>query len=120
MAAAAAGSQPPQRQPLPAAATTPAAAAITATTGDKAAATAPAPRDKAAADREKVTYKITAKELNQMEDKTTEKATRPLKKHWANITFYIMASLSIVLPLLFLRESPSLPAVPSWDALSLR
>ena len=86
MAAAAAGTQPAQRQPLPAAAT------------------APAPGDKATAEREKVTYKITAKELNQMEDTTAEKVSRPLKKHWANMTFYIMASLSIVLPLLFIRE----------------
>lgn len=81
----AAGAQPPPRQPPP-----PAAATVTG--------------DKASTEREKVTYKITAKELNQMEEKTAEKASRPLKKHWENITFYIMASLSIILPLLFLRE----------------
>ncbi|KAH8902051.1 hypothetical protein BR93DRAFT_362954 [Coniochaeta sp. PMI_546] len=82
MAAAAAGSQPPPRQPPPAA---------TAATGEK-----------TTTDNEKVTYKITAKELNQMEEKTAEKASRPLKKHWENMTFYIMASLSVLLPLLFL------------------
>ncbi|OIW25465.1 hypothetical protein CONLIGDRAFT_648490 [Coniochaeta ligniaria NRRL 30616] len=82
MAAAAAGSQPPPRQPPPVA---------TAAAGDK-----------ATTEKEKVTYKITAKELNQMEEKTAEKASRPLKKHWENMTFYIMASLSIILPLLFL------------------
>ncbi|KAB5518905.1 hypothetical protein GE09DRAFT_506976 [Coniochaeta sp. 2T2.1] len=83
MAMAAAGSQPPLRQPPPVA---------TATTSG----------DKTTTEKEKVTYKITAKDLNELEDKTTEKATRPLKKHWANMTFYIMASLSIILPLLFL------------------
>lgn len=85
VAMTAAGAQPPPRQPPP-----PAAATATG--------------DKASTEREKVTYKITAKELNQMEEKTAEKASRPLKKHWENITFYIMASLSIILPLLFLRE----------------
>jgi hypothetical protein len=80
---AAAGSQPPPRQPPP----------VTA-----------APEDKTNLDKEKVTYKITAKDLNQMEDETAEKASRPLNKHWANMTFYVMATLSIILPLLFLRE----------------
>jgi hypothetical protein len=83
MAMAAAGSQPPPRRPPPV------AAAVTGDTTNS--------------EKEKVTYKITAKDLNQMEEKTAEKASRPLKKHWANMTFYIMASLSIILPLLFLR-----------------
>jgi len=103
MAAAAAGTQPVQRQPL-SAAVAPAAAP----------AAAPAPGDKENAEREKVTYKITAKELNHMEDKTAEKVSRPLKKHWANMTFYIMASLSIVLPLLFIRELTYQP-IPETD-----
>ena len=82
MATAAAGTQPAQRQPP--------TAATTASPGDK--------------EKEKVTYKITAKDLNQMEEQTAAKASRPLQKHWANMTFYVMASLSIILPLLFLRK----------------
>lgn len=100
LAMAAAASQPPPRQPVP----VPAAAA---------GATSVAEPNKAAAEKEKITYKINAKDLNQMEEKTAEKASRPLKKHWANITFYIMASLSIVLPLLFLRESLPVPLAGS-------
>jgi len=65
------------------------------------AATTASPGDK---EKEKVTYKITAKDLNQMEEQTAAKASRPLQKHWANMTFYVMASLSIILPLLFLRK----------------
>jgi hypothetical protein len=52
---------------------------------------------------EKVTYNINVKELEKIEQER-EKKDRPLKHHWANISFYFMASLSIVLPLLFLRK----------------
>jgi hypothetical protein len=56
--------------------------------------------DVSLADKRNVTYKLTTKELDEL-NKEAENL-RPLKKHWANITFYILASLSIVLPLLFL------------------
>jgi hypothetical protein len=52
---------------------------------------------------EKVTYNINVKELEKIEQEREAK-DRPLKHHWANISFYLMASLSIVLPLLFLRK----------------
>jgi hypothetical protein len=45
---------------------------------------------------EKVTYNI--KEVEAMEDKEA----LPLKAHWTNFSFYFMASLSIVLPALFI------------------
>ncbi|KAB5563194.1 hypothetical protein GE09DRAFT_773371 [Coniochaeta sp. 2T2.1] len=54
-------------------------------------------------EKEKHTYKISAKELADIEQATTEKVTeKKLNRHWANLTFYFMASLSIVLPSLFL------------------
>jgi hypothetical protein len=46
------------------------------------------------------------KELADLENATTEKVNeKKLSRHWANVTFYIMASLSIVLPCLFLCKS---------------
>lgn len=52
---------------------------------------------------EKATFKVTAKELNAIEQQAAEKeAERSLHRHWANFSFYLMASLSIVLPALFL------------------
>ncbi|KAH8646878.1 hypothetical protein BX600DRAFT_443848 [Xylariales sp. PMI_506] len=52
---------------------------------------------------EKVTYKVTAKELDDMEKKSADKdLERPLRHHWTNFSFYFMASLSIVLPVLFM------------------
>jgi hypothetical protein len=55
---------------------------------------------------EKTTYNINVKELNKLEATMTENE-RPLKHHWANFSFYFMASLSIILPLLFLCKSSS-------------
>ena len=57
---------------------------------------------------EKVTFKVTAKELNEIEQQAADKeAQRSLHRHWANFSFYFMASLSSVLPGLFLSESSS-------------
>jgi hypothetical protein len=57
------------------------------------------------ADKEKVTYKISGKELNDIEQKRADKASsRKLESHWANFSFYFMASLSFILPALFLGK----------------
>lgn len=59
--------------------------------------------EKTPEDKNKITYKITEKDLEEMENKAKNKdIERPLTRHWTNISFYLMASLSIVLPLLFL------------------
>lgn len=64
--------------------------------------------DKNAEDKNKITYHITAMDLEEMDKKAADKdIERPLRHHWTNITFYLMGSLSVVLPLLFLRRSPS-------------
>ncbi|OIW29791.1 hypothetical protein CONLIGDRAFT_345385 [Coniochaeta ligniaria NRRL 30616] len=73
--------------------------------GAQAAARAAQNADTAKSDpeKEKHTYKITAKELADIEQATSEKATeKKLNRHWANLTFYFMASLSIILPSLFI------------------
>jgi hypothetical protein len=57
------------------------------------------------ATKDKVTYNITIADLENLEKKAMEKdMERPLRRHWTNFTFYFMASLSVVLPLLFLRK----------------
>lgn len=59
--------------------------------------------------RNKETYKVTAKDLEEMEKKSVDKDLEmPLRHHWTNFSFYLMASLSIVLPVLFLSKSCSL------------
>jgi hypothetical protein len=51
---------------------------------------------------EKTTY-INVKEIQQqLDEKAAEE--RSLRRHWQNFSFYLLASLSIVLPLLFLGE----------------
>jgi hypothetical protein len=45
-------------------------------------------------------YKFSATEIEALDQKAEN--MQPLQRHWANVTFYILASLSIVLPLLFL------------------
>lgn len=64
---------------------------------------APPPRSAQPAEKnaKKETYNLNIKELNNIEQKA-EETERPLKRHWANFSFYLMASLSIILPLLFL------------------
>jgi hypothetical protein len=58
--------------------------------------------------KNKSTYRITVKDLEEMESKATAMdEERPLRHHWTNFSFYLMASLSVVLPLLFLRKSNS-------------
>ncbi|CAK7212230.1 hypothetical protein SBRCBS47491_001387 [Sporothrix bragantina] len=47
---------------------------------------------------EKVTYTMNTKDLEQLDE---EKPTSQLQRHWENISFYAMGSLSIILPLLF-------------------
>ena len=54
----------------------------------------------------KETYNINIKELNKIESKAEETSERPLRRHWSNVSFYLMASLSIVLPVLFLSTYP--------------
>jgi hypothetical protein len=50
----------------------------------------------------KDTYKFTKKDLEVLEKQTNEDLERPLRHHWANFSFYVMAALSVVLPLFFL------------------
>lgn len=58
--------------------------------------------EKQEADKNKITYKVTAKDLTDIEKKAADKdLERPLRRHWANFAFYFMGSLSIILPLLF-------------------
>lgn len=58
--------------------------------------------EKEAADKNKITYRVTAQDLDDIEKKAADKdLERPLRRHWANFTFYFMGSLSIILPLLF-------------------
>lgn len=55
--------------------------------------------------KEKTTYNVTVAEIEASEKKAAEKdLERPLRRHWTNFTFYFMASLSVVLPVLFLRK----------------
>lgn len=81
--------------------------------------TPPVPNDsveKEAADKNKVTYKVTAQDLEKMEKKAADKdLERPLRRHWANFTFYFMGSLSIILPLLFVGMLDS--TIVDWGAL---
>lgn len=64
--------------------------------------------EKEASDKSKITYKVTAQDLADIEKKAADKdLERPLRRHWANFTFYFMGSLSIVLPLLFVGMLPS-------------
>ncbi|KAK0649541.1 hypothetical protein B0T16DRAFT_456949 [Cercophora newfieldiana] len=52
----------------------------------------------------KETYKITEKDLKELDEKAAkeENDQNVLQRRWADFSFYFMASLSIVLPLLFL------------------
>ena len=54
--------------------------------------------------KDEVTYKITEKDLEAMDNQAAEKASHTLSRQWTNFAFYFMASLSIILPLLFLSE----------------
>jgi hypothetical protein len=56
-------------------------------------------------DDKKESYRLTVKELDKIEAGAAERE-RPLKRHWANVSFYLMGSLSIVLPLIFLGKLP--------------
>ncbi|KAL1890956.1 hypothetical protein Sste5346_007953 [Sporothrix stenoceras] len=64
----------------------------------------PAPAAAAAAKpkaSEKVTYKMADKDLEKLDE---DKPSSELQHHWENISFYMMASLSIILPMLFVRK----------------
>jgi hypothetical protein len=65
-------------------------------------------KSKAKGPADKVTYIQSVKELEEAEKQNLENAHRPLHRHWANASFYIMASMSILLPLMFLSESEML------------
>ena len=53
-------------------------------------------------------YRVTVKDLNDLDEKAErDAAERPLERRWAAVSFYLLASLSIILPLLFLRKSCS-------------
>jgi hypothetical protein len=54
----------------------------------------------------KETY-MSVKEIDNLESGGALERERPLKHHWANASFYIMGSLSIILPLVFLGKSLS-------------
>lgn len=53
-------------------------------------------------EKSNATPNVTAKEIDPLDEKSSN--IKPLQRHWANLTFYILASLSIVLPLLLLSE----------------
>ncbi|KAK1829561.1 hypothetical protein QBC39DRAFT_413233 [Podospora conica] len=81
-----------------------------------AAALAPAPQQQKPADRHlnpdaqqtngdekgKGDYKVTVKDLKDLDEKAEETNENKLNRRWANFSFYLMASLSVILPLLFL------------------
>ncbi|KAF2993855.1 hypothetical protein E8E13_000404 [Curvularia kusanoi] len=91
-AANAAGS-PPQKP----------AAAVTATGTTAATAAGQAPGPDSSGKDEKITYKVTVGALEEADRKFAEKdEERSIRRHWTNIAFYLMGSLSIVLPILFL------------------
>lgn len=93
-AANAAGTPP--KKPAPAATAT----GITATINSR---QIPAPVS--SENHEKVTYKVTLGELDEADKKFAEKdEERSIRRHWTSIAFYLMGSLSIVLPILFLGK----------------
>lgn len=96
-------------------------AARAASAPTKSASAPPATNDsveKEAANKSKVTYRVTAQDLQEMEKKAADKdLERPLRRHWANFTFYFMGSLSIILPLLFVGMLDS--TVVYWEALDI-
>jgi hypothetical protein len=49
-------------------------------------------------------YKVTNKDLDKLDEKLKQETEAPLRRHWENITFYFMASLSVILPTLFLGK----------------
>lgn len=65
------------------------------------------PNGQAGADEKgKSAYKVTVKDLNDLDEKAErDAADRPLERRWAAVSFYLLASLSIILPLLFLSKS---------------
>lgn len=96
---AANGAGAPPQKPAPAATTT----GNTATTTARQA-SAPGSSEK----HEKITYKVTVGELDEADKKFAEKdEERSIRRHWTNIAFYLMGSLSIVLPVLFLSRFSS-------------
>jgi hypothetical protein len=52
---------------------------------------------------EKVTYKYSEDDIKRMEISMDENS-RPLKRQWASFSFYILAGLAIILPILFLGK----------------
>ena len=59
----------------------------------------------------KETYKITDKDLRDIDEQANKRADdqNSLQRRWADFSFYFMASLSVILPLLFLGEH--IPAI---------
>ena len=99
---AANGAGAPPQKPAPAATTT----GNTATTTARQA-SAPGSSEK----HEKITYKVTVGELDEADKKFAEKdEERSIRRHWTNIAFYLMGSLSIVLPVLFLSKFAARPS----------
>jgi len=100
-----------------------AAAAVTAAAGVAAAAATSGPpparqlpngnADAAAKDQAangKSGFKITTKDLNELDEKAAQKgAGRPLGRRWEEFSFYLLASLSVVLPTLFIGMFPPGP-----------
>jgi hypothetical protein len=109
--AANAAGAPPQK-PAPAATAT----GISATTTAR---QAPAPDS--SSKHEKITYKVTVGELDEADKKFAEKdEERSIRRHWTNIAFYLMGSLSIVLPVLFLSKFLSSLIIHTFPRLSHR
>jgi len=52
-------------------------------------------------------YRVTVKDLNDLDEKAEqrEESQKALERRWAAFSFYFMASLSVILPLLFLGRS---------------
>jgi hypothetical protein len=49
-------------------------------------------------------YRITNNDLDKLDNKLKQETETPLRRHWENFTFYLMASLSFILPTLFLSK----------------
>jgi hypothetical protein len=57
-------------------------------------------------DKSKSTFKMTVKDLDKLEAQLLADE-KPLKRHWASATFYLLGSLAVILPALFLGKSRS-------------
>jgi len=66
----------------------------------------------------KAAYKVTVKDLKDLDEKAEKKeeSQRTLERRWAAFSFYFLSSLSIILPVLFLGKSPDI--IPPYPHLT--